>query len=767
MPGDSRQYPVRQGPQLSRRVFLTASATVTGGLMLTATLAPPGTRAADAEGAGDAESILTAYITITPDNHVTIQAKNPEVGQGIRTALPMVVAEELDVDWQDVTVEQAPFNEAVYGGQSAGGSFSTVWNFIPMRQAGAAGKQMLIAAAAQRWEVPASQCTSSNGVITHTSTGRTLTYGDVVADAAAMPVPDPASVTLKDPADFRIIGLPRRDVDIDKIVTGKPLFGIDVTLPGMLYAVFQKSPTYGGKVKSANLDAIKAMPGVVDAFVVEGNIINEAGSLSGAAEGLLPGIAIVANTWWAAQKARQSLQVVWQEADMTGQDSTAFASHARAVGPGDGEELIFEHGDFDTAFANAAVKVEAAYDYPFLHHATMEPQNTTAHFRGDSIEIWSPCQWPRIGQGIVASTLGLTRDQIKINMIRCGGGFGRRLKNDYMVEAAWISKVMNAPVKLLWSREDDVQHDFYRTASFHHFKGGLDANGNIIAFRNHTIGFVNPVGEQAWGEFTDREFPVQVIPNVRCERSNMLLHTPTGSLRGPHSNGLAFLTQCFIDEMAHAAGKDPLDFRRELLGERRVLPIPPSGPYDLGGVIDPIPELDTGRMRDVLDLVAEKSGWGKTELPPRTGMGIAFYYCHYAYVAEVARVRVDNDGYPTFEKMWLAADIGAHIVNPSRAEQVAAGGALDGLAHVIGPNQRITIKDGKVEQSNFHDYTPLRLNQAPDVEVHFLRTDNPTTGLGEPTLPPAVPAVANAIFAATGVRVRSLPVDPTLFAVKG
>jgi len=749
-----------QGPRVSRRMFLSATTVASGGLLLTATVGMHKTRAADSS-----EAILTAYITIRPDNTVTIQAKNPEVGQGIRTALPMVLAEELDVDWADVTVEQAPFNEAVYGGQSAGGSFSTPWNFIPMRQAGAAGKQMLIAAAAARWGVPASACSSANGVITHTASGLTLTYGDVAGEAAAQPVPEPGIVTLKDPATFSIIGTPRKDVDIDRIVRGEPLFGIDVKVPGMLYAVFEKCPSYGGKVARANLDEIKAMPGVRNAFIVEGNVINEQGSLSGAAEGLLPGVAIVADRWWQAQKARQSLEVEWIETDMTGQDSEAFARRASEAGPGKGEAVLFDQGDFDAAYENAAIKVEAAYDYPFLHHATMEPQNTTAHFQGDSIEIWSPCQWPRIGQGIVASTLGLSRDKIKINMIRCGGGFGRRLKNDYMVEAAWISKVINAPVKLVWSREDDVRHDFYRTASFHHFRGGLDASGKITAFRNHTIGFVNTVGEQAWGEFTDREFPVQVIDNVKFERTDMLLHTPTGSLRGPHSNGLAFLTQCFIDELAHAAGKDPLEYRRELLGERRVLPIPPSGPYDLGGVIDPIPEMDTGRMRDVLDLVAEKSGWGKTDLPERTGMGIAFYYCHYAYVAEVARVRVDDDGYPTVEKMWLAADIGAHIINTSRAEQVAAGGALDGLAHVIGPNQRITIKNGRVQQSNFHDYTPLRLNQAPDVEVHFLRTDNPTTGLGEPTLPPAVPAVANAIFAATGVRVRSLPVDPKLFAV--
>jgi isoquinoline 1-oxidoreductase beta subunit len=280
------------------------------------------------------------------------------------------------------------------------------------------------------------------------------------------------------------------------------------------------------------------------------------------------------------------------------------------------------------------------------------------------------------------------------------------------------------------------------------------------------VGFVNAAGERAWGEFTDREFPVPVVDNVLCERTNMLLRTPTGSLRAPNSNGLGFINQCFIDELAHAAGADPLQFRLDMLGERRVLPTPPSGPDNFGGAIPTIPEMDTGRMRDVLELAAEKSGWAsRVELPPRTGLGVAFYYCHYAYVAQVSRVHVSEDGQPRVEKIWLAVDIGSHVINPTRAEQVAASGALEGVAHVIGRTQKITIRDGRVEQSNFHDFTPLRMHETPQVEVHFIRTDNPPTGLGEPTLPPSPPSVCNAIFAATGVRVRSLPVDPAMLAI--
>ena len=746
---------------LTRRSFLSASAAAGGGLLLTVTLP----RIGSAQSQDGGTSVLTAYIAIAPDGAVTIQAKNPEVGQGIRTSLPMIVAEELDVDWAQVSVVQAPFNESVYGGQSAGGSFSTVWNFTPMRQAGAAGRQMLVEAAARRWGVEAGECTTEAGVITHGPTQRRLGYGEVASAAALLPAPDPEQVPLKDPSAFRIIGTARQDVDIDRIIRGEPLFGIDVTVTGMLYAVFEKCPAFGGKAVSANLDEIRAMRGVHDAFIVDGIDSDAPGLLSGNAERLLSGVAIVADNWWRANKARQALHVVWDEGDTQGQDSETFARRARASGPQSGQERIYAHGDFDAAFAAAATRVEAAYEYPFLSHATLEPQNTTAHFTGDAVEIWSPAQWPRIGQNLVAQTLGIAPDKVRIHLIRCGGGFGRRLKNDYMIEAAWISKVVGAPVKLVWSREDDIRHDFYRTASFHHLKAGLDADGRLVAYRNHTVGFHNAAGERAWGEFTDREFPLQVVDNVLCERTSMLLTMPTGSLRAPHSNGLAFINQCFIDELAHAAGKDPLEFQLGLLGERRFLPVPPSGPHNFGGSIPTIPEFHTGRMRDVLELVAEKSGWGRTDLPPRTGLGIACYYCHYAYVAEVARVRVADDGRPAVEKLWIAADIGAHIVNPSRAEQVAAGGALDGVAHVIGPNQRITLKDGRVEQSNFHDFTPLRMDQAPDVEVHFLRTDNQTTGLGEPTLPPAVPAVCNAIFAATGVRVRSLPVDPQRLAV--
>lgn len=717
----------------SRRDFLKVSAIAGGGLLLQAALPR------FALGANAQPATLNAFISIAPDGIVTIMSKNPEIGQGIKTMLPMLIADELDVEWKNVRIEQADLDTAKYGRQFAGGSMATPLNWLPLRRVGAAGRQMMLAAAATTWNVPATECATSSGTVRHANSNRSLSYGELAATAASLPSPDLNTVKLKDPRDFKIIGQKLPGVDSPRIVKGQPIFGIDVKVPGMRYAVFHKCPVFGGKVVSANTDAIKALPGVRDAFIVRG---------SDDMLGLRDGVAIVGDNWWLINRARQKLQITWNEGPTASQSSAGFAARATELAKGKPAQSLRNDGDIATAFTQAAHVVEAAYTYPFLAHISMEPQNCTAHVRNGKVEIWAPTQNPQPGADLVASTLGIASDDVTVHMTRCGGGFGRRLRSDFMVEAAAIARQTGTPVKLLWTRQDDIQHDFYRPAGFHFFKGGVDANGRLIAFSDHFVSFSrgNTFADSA--NLTPTEFPAALVPNLDYGVSLMPLGVPTGPLRAPRSNGLGFVFQSFIDELAHAAGKDPVQFRLDLLGPPQVLPGRPG--------------FDTGRMRGVLELVAEKSGWSKSTLPSRTGMGVAFYFSHLGYFAEVVQASVTKSGDVTVDKVWIAADAGSHIINPSGAENQVQGAALDGIGAALG--QAITIDRGRVVQENFDTVQPLRMNQAPPVEVHFLTTNNPPTGLGEPALPPVLPALCNAIFAATGKRVRSLPIDTTLLA---
>jgi isoquinoline 1-oxidoreductase beta subunit len=606
---------------------------------------------------------------------------------------------------------------------------------------------MLIDAAAREWDVPAAECRTALGVVSHQKTGRSLSYGELAAKAATQPVPDLASVTLKDPKTFEIIGQPLPGVDNEKIVTGQPLFGIDFAVPGMLYAVFQKCPVFGGKVKSANIDAVKALPGVHDAFIVRASEANPTGDPQGVSDG----VAIVAKNWWVANQARDKLDIAWDEGPVAAQSSTGFAGEAAKLSQQAPASYLRRDGDVAASLKEATHVLEAAYSYPFLSHMPLEPQNCTAHFQDGKIVFWAPTQLPGPGAKLVAATLGIPASNITVNMTRIGGGFGRRLRNDFMVEAAWIAKQVGAPVKLLWNRQDDVQHDFYRPAGFHFFKAGLDNDGKLVAFSNHFV-TVGRNGKPADSANMDaNELPAQLVANLEFGQSVMESGIPTGPMRAPRSNGLAFVYQSFFDELAHQVGKDPVEFLVSLLGEPRVL-------TNSTGKPDALRDFDTGRMRDVLHKVAEISGWSdRASLPKRTGKGIAYYFSHLGYFAEVVQASIAPAGDIKLDHVWIAADVGSQIINPSGAEQQVQGAALDGLGQALG--QAITIDRGRVVQVNFDTVLPLRIDQVPPVEVVFLTTDHPPTGLGEPALPPVIPALCNAIFAATGKRIRSLPID--------
>lgn len=711
--------------QLDRRNFLFASLAAGGGLYLG--LRPEAATAAEA-------GQLNAWVVIPPTGPIRIMASNPEIGQGIRTSLPMVIAEELDADWQAVEIVPTIADSKIYGRQVAGGSMATTTQYEPMRRVGAAARAMILQAASAAWGVPVAELSTRNAMVMHGS--RRAPYGQFAGAAAALPAPDAASVAVKDPKDFRLIGSFQPGVNNRAIVAGKQDYGIDAVVPGMIHAAFHKSGVQGAKVTSANLDVVKAQGGVRDAFIVTG---------TDEYEGLASGVAILADTSWHAQRARAALEVTWSDSPAAFQSTATWARLAAEAKAKPPAMPIHATGDAAAALAGAARRVKADYSYPFIPHVPMEPINCTARVTGDKVEIWAPTQNPEPGRAAVARLLGVPPENITIHMMRVGGGFGRRLQNDYMVEAVAIAKQAGRPVKLTWTREDDVTQDFLRPGGWHYLEAGLDAAGRCIAWDNHFISYGRDGKFARAAGIGPTDFPAGIVEHFRLGATVLPLQHTTGFLRAPANNAFGFVTQGFIDELAHAAGKDPLEFRREFLGPARIIGDPASrGPYN------------TGRMRAVLDKAAAMAGWGR-KLPPRSGLGIAFHFSHLGYFANVIEVAVSPAGEVKVEKIWVAGDIGRQIVNPAGALNQVQGSVLDALNACR--NHAITFADGAIEQRNFGDVPLMRMDEAPPIEVAFLTPDHPVTGLGEPAYPAVAPALVNAIFAATGVRLRSLPLD--------
>ncbi|HKF68278.1 MAG TPA: molybdopterin cofactor-binding domain-containing protein [Vicinamibacterales bacterium] len=737
--------------QMDRRSFLQVTALAGGGVII-GMYAPTIAQQGGGRGGPQIPWSLAPndYITVHPDNTFTIIAKNPETGQGIRTALPQIIADEFDVDWSQVKIQQADLNPK-YGPQFEGGSRAMPTNYEPLRQVGAGGRLMMVTAAAQQWNVPASELTTGSGVVTHAASKRTATYASLAPRVASMTPPsaDAAKAAVKDPKNFKIIGKPIKGVDNAAIVTGKPSFSIDLEPQGTLFAVFEKCPVFGGKVMSANLDDVKKLPGIKHAFVVE-----PAGQGNNA---LASGVAIVADSWWMANNARRTLKVVWDEGPVATQSSVGYAAQAKQLSSkasqppapaagGRGAPPVAAIGDAEAAFGNAAKVIEAEYEFGLLSHAPLEPQNSLAHYKSDgTLEIWSCSQIPSAANPALGA--GITPDKVTFHLVRAGGGFGRRLTSDYDVEVGKIARVVteerakagqpSVPVKLLWTREDDLGHDQYRPGGFHYFKAGLDASGKLVAFRDFVASTASVVPAN--------EFPRGFVANFSVHSAPITpFDIPTGALRAPGTNGVSFVMQSFIDEIAIAANKDPLQYRLDLLANA-------TGQGD--------PQFNAARARGVLEAVRDMSDWNnRSKLPKGTGKGVAFQFAHSGYVAYVVEVQVGDDKKINITKAWAAVDIGRQIVNPSESINLVQGAFIEAMSHMMA--WQITIDKGRVVQRNFNNYQPTRMSQIPaSVDVKFLQTDFEVTGLGEPALPPAIPAISNAIFAATGVRIRSVPLN--------
>lgn len=719
--------------RIDRRVFLQLTGIASAGLVL---------GVSSAESAESGGSLVpNAFVEISSAG-IIIFATQPEIGQGVKTSIPMILAEELDAAWTDVEVRVSPIDQKKYGIQTAGGSTATPRSWNPMRKAGAVARTMLVEAAARSWGVPAAECSTRDSRVTHAASKRSVHYRELAAAAATLAVPDPESVPLKTRAEYRLLNTRVPAVDGHKLVTGRPTYAIDVRLTDMLYAVYVKCPRIGGRVSAANLDEIKREPGVVDAFALEGN-----GDLTE----LKPGVAIVARDTWAAFSAKQKLRIEWDESNASSDDWSSALAQARELAKADGAEVVGERGDVATAMRTAKRTLSSDFSYAFVSHAQLEPQVCTAWVKADgSVEVWPPSQTPQRAQTAVAKVLGIPETQVLIHPQRVGGGFGRRLNNDVSCEAAAISQRIKAPVKLQWTREDDMRNDLVRAGGLVSLKGALDARGRLTAWHAHQVTF-SPDGKRivAGGTLRAEEDFAPLMPNLRVTRSVLPWSSPCGFWRAPGASVFAFPLQSFLHEMSVAAKRDHLEFLLELLGEPRWLP--PATPG----------ALNTGRAAAVLKLAAEKAGWGR-RLPKGRALGLAFYFSHAAHVAEVAEVSVDAARRITVHAVTVAVDVGP-IINLSGAESQCQGSVIDGLSAMAA--QKLTYVNGVIQETNFDRYPLRRIGGDPRIDIHFIESEYPPTGLGEPVLPPVAPAVCNAVFTATGQRIRQLPISEAGFSI--
>jgi len=700
---------------LSRRAFLGTAMAAGAGLVIGFYL-PHG------NSKGSKNFAPNAYLGITPDGKITVVAARSEMGQGVWTALAMVLAEELEADLNAITIEQAGAS-TLYGDQTTGGSASVRTAWDPMRKAGAAAREMLISAAAFEWGVPRSGCKAEHGTISHLASNRRLTYGELASRAAELPIP--ADPPLKQAKDYKLVGTPAARLDTRAKVQGTAGYGIDFQLPVMKYAVLSRCPVCGGKVASFDDKETKKIAGV--SYVGK---IGESAAV------------VVADSVWTAMEGRRVLNVTWDEGAHKDLNSAAISNELKQAAAKKGVAL-YAVGDVSKAGGR---RIEAAYELPFMAHAPMEPGNCTAHYQGSQCELWAPTQVPQDVRDSVATAIGLDPDQVKVNVTLMGGGFGRRLEHDYAVEAALVSKAIGAPVKVLWTREDDMRCSTYRPASYHKMSATLDGQGWPAAL-SHVI--VAPSinaqkGAQLEGgvdpDLKDEVALVYSLPNALLQYVQTETPVPLGWMRSVYALQAAFASECFLDELAAAAGKNPLDYRLHLLAKDEDIKY-----FDA--------TWKTGRMRGVLQLAAGKAGWGKA-LPAGHHQGLACFGCFSSYMAEVVEISMENNQ-PKVHRVVAAIDCG-QVINPGILEQQISGGVIYGLTNAL--RAQITIDKGRVVQGNFDDYEPIRMNEAPVVEAYFVDSHEAPSGAGEPPVPPVAPALCNAICAATKKRVRRLPV---------